>query len=117
MTNEVEAETIGDWAGHTPRFVEADPAGAADEQLVLVIRQRSAGTITQQVFGLEPYIILRPTVAEDTGLFQVNVEAGGGAEMPNVGEFLEIVAEALQSSATQLKIAETIAAAEAADDE
>lgn len=109
-TNEVEAETIGDWAGHPPRFVEATEA--TDEQLVLVIRQRSGGTITQQVFGLEPYIILRPTVAEDTGLFQVNVEAGGGAEMANVGEFLEIVAEALQSDATQLKIAQTIAAAE-----
>lgn len=92
-------------------FITAEPGTAEDDSITLDLRQRASGTITQQVFGLEPYIIIRPTLAEDTGAFQVGVEAGGGAEISDVGEFLEIVADALQAGATQEAIAATIAAA------
>lgn len=93
-----------------------DETATDPNEIVLDLRQRADGTITQQVFGLEPYIIIRPTVAEDTGLFQVGVEAGGGAELDTVGEFLEVIAEALQSDVTQKAIAATVAAKAAEDD-
>ncbi|WMI32989.1 hypothetical protein SEA_PEGGYLEG03_48 [Arthrobacter phage PeggyLeg03] len=83
-----------------------------DGDLTLALRQRAHGTLTQQVFGLEPYIIIRPTFAEDTGGFQVGIETGGGADLVNVGEFLELIAEAMQADATK----ENIAAATSGDD-
>lgn len=97
-------------------FIAADPEVTEDNDLTLQLQQRANGKITEQVFGLEPYIILRPTFAEDTGAFQVNIEAGGGAELGSVGDFLEIVAEALQSEATQEGIARAIAAKAASDE-
>lgn len=98
-------------------FTAATAESATDDnELVLDLRQRSDGTITQQVFGLEPYIIIRPTVAEDTGAFQINIEAGGGAELSNAGDLLEVIAEALQADVTQKAIAATAALKAAEDD-
>lgn len=96
-------------------FTAATPE-TDDDTLTLDLRQRGDGTITQQVFGLEPYIIIRPTVTEDDGAIVVGVEAGGGATLNSVGEFLEVVAEALQADDTQEAIAKVIAALAADDD-
>lgn len=110
---EPEPETIGDWAGHTPKPAPEDDG----DQLNLKLLMRDRLTITTQVFGLEPYIILRPTISEDEGEFTVHIEAGGGADIANVGLFLEGIADALQDPGITDQIAAAIQAAEAQDAE
>lgn len=85
------------------------------EQLSLKLMQRERLTITTQVFGLEPYVIIRPSITEDDGEMIVSVEAGGGADLSNVGEFLQIIAEGLQDPTVKDRIAAAILAAAEAD--
>lgn len=107
MTNEVEPETIGDWAGHTPK-----PAATEDVDVFsFTLEQKPDNIVTQQLLGLRPYILLKPEVNDD-GETLINIEAGGGAELDGLGEVLEGVGQLLQDPRVTAEIAEAVKAAQ-----
>ncbi|KQR01464.1 hypothetical protein ASF74_07825 [Arthrobacter sp. Leaf145] len=109
MTNEVEADTIGDWAGHTPEGKEDAP----EETYTFTMQQRGSSTVTSRVLGLQPYILIIPQVDDDTDDVFVHIEAGGGAELEDIdGVFTSLGALLGQPAAVQ-QIHDVTAAAKA----
>ncbi|AYN57454.1 hypothetical protein HOU47_gp48 [Arthrobacter phage Constance] len=88
------------------------------DDIQFYLRQRPRLEITQQVFGLTPYVIIRPEPSEDDGEPTLNIEAGGGMLLADLVEGLEAIVDTLKlpSVAAQIE-AETRAAIAAAQEE
>jgi hypothetical protein len=69
-----------------------------EEIMSLALQQRSKFTITQQFFGVAPYVIVRPAI-EDTEIV-FNIEAGGGATLDTVADLFEGLVDLLRSPET-----------------
>lgn len=90
------------------------------DEIQFYLQQRPRLEITQQVFGLTPYVIIRPEPAEDDGEPTLSIEAGGGAKLADLVEVFEGIVAYLKDPtvAEQLEAATeaAIAAAEEEDD-
>ncbi|AYN58734.1 hypothetical protein PBI_PEAS_47 [Arthrobacter phage Peas] len=89
-----------------------------DQNIRLELKQRRRLVITQQVFGLTPYVIIRPEPSEDDGELTFFIEAGGGAKLEDLGAVFEGLAEYLNDPGVAGQIeAATDAAIAAAEEE
>jgi hypothetical protein len=87
----------------------------AGEIMSLALQQRSKFTVTQQFFGLAPYVIVRPAIEDTEVVF--NIEAGGGATLDTVADLFEGLVDLLRSPETVNGIESAMTAAREAAEE
>lgn len=83
------------------------------ESFSFTLEQRADNVISQQLFGLRPYIILKPEL-DDQGEAVIHIEVGGGAEIEGLGGLLEGIGKILQEPEAAQQIDAAIVAARAA---
>lgn len=85
---------------------------AGEVVLDLDLQQRPRDEAVSRVLGLNPYVLLEPGTITDEAM-SVHVEAGGGARLLDIADFLEAIADGLRDPA----LIQAVTAAETADQE
>ncbi|WP_314325477.1 hypothetical protein [Paenarthrobacter ilicis] len=108
MKNEVETDTIGDWAGHTPQ-----ETASKEEGYTFTLKQRGSNEVRSHVLGLQPYILIIPQLDGDEEDVLVHVEVGGGAELEGIDQVFTSLGSLLGQPAAVQKIHDVTDAAKA----
>jgi hypothetical protein len=111
MTNEVERDTIGDWAGHSPEAKQ--DAQDPNESYTFTLKQRGSSDVTSRVLGIQPYILIIPQLDDDEEDVLVHIEVGGGAELEGIDEVFASLGSLLGQPTSVQQIHDVTVAAKA----